>query len=89
MKPVPDDRFHARLAKGAARLLVGKDILERHHFGGKLGQVRLSGIDDGEALMQLAERSMGALGLVGKPAAEPVADMIEAFIKCAGELRLA
>ena len=52
---VLDDGFHAHLAEGAARLLVGQDLLQADHVGGELGQVLLCRVDDGEPLMQLGD----------------------------------
>ena len=51
---VLDDGLHAHLAEGAARLLVGEDLLQRDHLGGKLGQVPLRRVDDGQPLVKLA-----------------------------------
>ena len=52
---VLDDGLHAHLAEGAARLLVGEDLLKRDHVGGKLGQVLLRRVDHGEPLVELGD----------------------------------
>ena len=52
---VAHDGFHAALAEGAARLLVGQHVLQGEHLAGEVGEVLLRGVDDGEALVQLGE----------------------------------
>ena len=62
---VLDDCLHAQLPEGAPRLLVGEDFLQADHVVGKLGQVPLRGVDDGEPLVEFGDRLMGlARGLV-------------------------
>ena len=50
---VGDDRLHARLPEGAARLLVGQDRLQLHDLPGERLDVALRGVDDGQPLLQL------------------------------------
>jgi hypothetical protein len=52
---VAHDRLHAALAEGAARLLVGEDVLERQHLARETGQVLLRRVDHGEALVELRQ----------------------------------
>ena len=52
---VAHDRLHPPLAEGAARLLVGENVLQRHDFARHLGQARLRRVDHREALVELAE----------------------------------
>ena len=54
---VGDDRLHARLAEGAARLLVGEDRLQLHDLAGKRLDVVLRRVDDGQPLLQLGAGS--------------------------------
>ncbi len=58
-EPIGHDRFHAALAEGAARLLVGEHVLERDHVRGKLGDARLGRVDDGQPLVELAKGLRG------------------------------
>ena len=51
---VAHDRLHPPLAEGAAGLLVGENVLERHHLAGHFAQARLRGVDDREPLVELA-----------------------------------
>ena len=55
-QPIADDRLHAALAEGAAGLLVGEDRLEAHHVLAEFGDVGLRAVDDGEPLVERAER---------------------------------
>ncbi len=56
MQPVADDRLHAALAIGAARLLVGENVLERHHLAGERGEILLGRVDDRQPLVEMRER---------------------------------
>ena len=47
-----DDGLHANLAEGAARLLIGQDLLQADHIAGKFGQILLGRIDDRKALVE-------------------------------------
>ena len=76
---VGDDRFHARLAERAARLLVGQDRLQLHHLAGQRLDVVLRGVDDGQALLQLGQAFMRRFGLLGHGLAEPAGHGVEAL----------
>ena len=88
---VGDDRLHARLAEGAARLLVGQDRLQLHDLAGQRLDVVLRGVDDGQPLLQLGQALMRRLGLLGHGLAdaaghgvEPLADRLREFgLPCA------
>ena len=86
---VLDDGFHAQLAEGAPRLLVGEDLLQAHHVVGKIGQVLLRGVDDGEPLVELGDQFMGlARGLV-EVGADPLRHAVEPLVDGAGDVALA
>ena len=76
---VAHDRLHPPLAEGAARLLVGEDVLQRDDFLGHAGDARLRGVDDGQPLVELAEIVAGGLRVAFEPGAEPRADVVEAL----------
>jgi hypothetical protein len=57
------DGLHPPLAESAARLLVGKDGLQRHHALRQLGDVLLRGVDGGQPLVQ-ADRRVSCVWLV-------------------------
>lgn len=52
---VAHDGLHAPLSIGAARLLVGQDVLEAHHFLRERGEVGLGAVDHGQALAEARE----------------------------------
>ena len=86
---VLNDDFHARLAEGAARLLVGEHALQRGHLGGELGDVLLRVVDHREPLVELLQvLGRVQLGLFQR-IAEPVRDRIEPLIDRVLQLRLA
>ena len=60
---VAHDRLHAPLAEGAARLLVGENVLQRHHFARHVGQARLRRVDHRETFIEPAETLAGRLRL--------------------------
>ena len=77
-KAVAHDRLHPPLPEGAARLLVGENVLQRHDLARHFGQPRLRRVDHREALVQLAEVFAGPPGLALDSGAEPVAHAAEA-----------
>ncbi len=91
---IGNDRFHARLAEGATRLLVGKDRLQADDILGERLDIVLRRIDDGETLLKAAQVFMRRLGLFGhgvaqpmRHAVEPVADrLVELSLPCAENL---
>ena len=58
---VAHDRLHPSLSEGAARLLVGENVLERNHLARHVAEPRLRGVDDGEPFVELAEALAGRL----------------------------
>ena len=74
---VADDRFHPALAEGAARLLVGEDILEPDDFLGEPGKTRLRRIDHRQPLVELEEVLVGRPARLFEPLADARADRIE------------
>ena len=52
---VLDDRLHAALPEGAARLLVGQHLAQRADLGGEIGDVALRAVDDGKPLVELLQ----------------------------------
>ena len=64
---VAHDRLHPPLAEGAARLLVGQNVLQRNDFLGHAGHARLRGVDDGEPFVELVEVRAGGLRVVFEP----------------------
>ena len=87
-QPVGDDRLHARLPEGAARLLVGKDRLQLHHLSGQRLDVALRSVDDGQPLLQLAEALMRGARLLGHRLAEPAGHRVEPLADRARQLGL-
>ena len=71
-QPVLDDRLHAALAEGAARLLVAEHGAERSHLRGEIGDVLLRAVDDREPLVQLMQVLDRVLGGALHRLAEPV-----------------
>ena len=71
---VANDRLHAALTEGAARLLVGENVLQRHHFPRHFSEPRLRRVDDREALIEPAETLARRLRLTFEPRAEPRPD---------------
>ena len=86
---VADDRLHPPLAEGAARLLVGEDVLQRHDLFGHADHARLRGVDHRQPLVELAEVGAGRLGVAFEPGAEPRADIVEPLRHDAREIGLA
>ena len=74
---VAHDRLHPPLAEGAARLLVGENVLQRNDFLGHAGHARLRGVDHREPLVELVEVGAGRLRMAFEPGAEPRADVVE------------
>ena len=85
---VGDDRLHARLAEGAARLLVGQDRLQLHDLAGKRLDVALRGIDDRQPLLQLGQALMRRFGLLGHGLAEPAGHGVEPLADRLRQFRL-
>ncbi len=86
---VGDDRLHARLAEGAARLLVGEDRLQLHDLAGERLDVVLRAVDYGQPLLQLGERFMRRLGLLGHRLADAAGHGVEPLADRLGEFGLA
>ena len=78
-QPIGDDRLHARLAEGAARLLVGQDRLQLHHLAGQRLDVVLRGVDHGEPFLQPRKVLMRRLGLFGHGLADAAGHGVEAL----------
>ena len=76
-QPVLDDRFHAALAEGAARLLVGEDVFQADDLLRQPGQLRLRRVDNGEPLVQFGEVIAGRARLALQPLADARPDRIE------------
>ena len=74
---VGDDGLHARLAEGAARLLVGENVLKGDHLAGEAGDVGLGLIDDGQPLGQFLQMPGGALGLFAQSRADAGGDIVQ------------
>ena len=85
---VAHDRLHPPLTEGAAGLLVGENVLERHHFAGHFAHARLRRVDHGETLVELAETFARRLRLAFEPCAESRPDRIEPVGDDASEVRL-
>jgi hypothetical protein len=84
-----DDRLHARLAKSAARLLVGEDRLQLHDLAGERLDVALRDIDDGQPLLQFGQALMRGFGLLGHGLAETAGHGVETLADRLRQLRLA
>ena len=67
-----DDVAQLDLAEGAARLLVGQDVLQADHLGRQLGDVLLRLVDHRQALAQVAQRGLA----LGRRFLQPVADAL-------------
>src|SRR6202042_1690949 len=61
----------------ATRLLVGENVLERHHFASHFAHARLRRVDDGETLVELAQTFARRLRMTFEPGAEARPDRIE------------
>ena len=66
--------------KSAARLFIGKNILQSHHLGGKPRQVPLRPVDDREAFLQFGKRLVVLLGLALQAVAQALGHAIQAFV---------
>ena len=78
-QPVGDDRLHARLAEGAARLLVGEDRLKLNDLAGQRLDVALRDIDDRQPLLQLGKALMRRFRLLGHGLAKTAGHRVEAL----------
>ena len=76
-QPVAHDRFHARLAEGAALLLVGEDVLQLDHLGGEVGDRPLRLVDHRQPLAELGQALVGAARRLAHRLADPVAEAVE------------
>ena len=86
---IAHDRLHPALPICAARLLVGENVLETHHFLRQPVQPRLRGVDHGKAFVQLAEiLALRARGLL-QPLADAVLHIVEPLGHKTREIRLA
>src|SRR5207253_1054487 len=74
---VPDDGFEAPLAEGAARLLVGENVLEADDFLGERGDPGLRRVDHREPLVQLGEMFAGGPAGYFETGADPRPDRVE------------
>ena len=88
MKPVAHDGLHAPLAIGATRLLVGENVLERDHLGGKRGEILLGRIDDRQTLIEMGKGLRGAFRLVIEAKADALPHMVQPLIEGACKMRL-
>ena len=86
---VGNNHFHARLAEGAACLLVAEHIAQGGDLPRQVGEVLLGMVDHGDALMQALEALHGLAGGLVHGVAESHRDRIEPLRHHAGELRLA
>jgi hypothetical protein len=73
------------LAEGTAGLLVGQDVLQADHLGGKLGDVLLGLVDDRQALAQIGKRGLALLGGDLKPVADPLGEVRQALLQGLGD----
>ena len=69
------------LAEGAARLLVGQDVLQADDLAGQLGEVLLGGVDDGEPRLDVADRLLGADRGLLEAVAEALGYRVEALLE--------
>ena len=74
---VPDDRFEAALAEGAARLLVGENVLEADDFLGQRGDPGLRRIDHRQPFVQFGEMLARGLARRFETGADPRSDRVE------------
>ena len=68
---------HARLAKGAARLLVRQNALQPGHVLGQRLDIGLRGIDHRQPLLQPPQVFMRRLRLLGNRGAQPVRHAVD------------
>ncbi len=74
-----------QLAEGAARLLVGKNVLQPHHLAREVGEVLLRRIDHGEPLGQRRERLPRLLGRLLELLPDLLAEIGETLLDRLGE----
>ena len=86
---VPHDGLHAALAEGAARLLVGENLLQPQHLLRKAGQPLLGPVDHCETLAQFRQMVGGGTGALLQPLPHPRAHGVEPVGHDAGEIGLA
>ncbi len=84
---VAHDRLHPPLAEGAARLLVGENVLQRHDLARHFGEPRLGGVDHRQPLVELAEVFARPLRLLFDPGSEPFGHAREAAVQLGARLR--
>ena len=72
-----DDSFEAALAEGAARLLVGKNILEADDFLGQRGDPCLRRVDYREPFVQFGQMFAGGFAGGFETGADPRPDRVE------------
>ena len=76
-QPVAHDRFHARLAEGAARLLVGEDVLQLDHLARQVGDGALRLVDHRQPLAELGQALMRPARGLAHRLADAVAEAVE------------
>ena len=74
---VPNDRFEASLAEGAARLFVGENVLEADDFLGQRGDPCLRRIDHRKPFVQFGEMLARGSSRRFKTGADPCSDRVE------------
>ena len=88
---VADDRLHACLPEGAARLLVGEDVLQFDHLAREGGDRLLRLVDDREPLAEPRQALLRRPRGIGHRLADPVPELVEPIGKSAhmaGDLAL-
>ena len=76
---IGDDGFHAALAEGAARLLVGQHLLQRNDMSRQRGDVLLRFVDDGQPRLDAAQRLGGLVGVLFERTSQLLRQRIEAL----------
>ncbi|ODS01646.1 hypothetical protein AUC69_05070 [Methyloceanibacter superfactus] len=77
---VLDDRLHAHLAEGAARLLVGQDLLKADHVAGEVRQILLRRVDHRQPLVELGDGFMRLARRVVEVGAHLVGHAVEPLV---------
>ena len=85
---IADDRLHAHLAEGAARLLVRQDVLQADDAPGEIGDIGLRRVDDRQPLIKLRKLLGGVALLRLQMFAEMLRDAVEPVLQRAGKLGL-
>jgi len=85
-KGIGDDGLHARLAEGAAGLLVGENALQGENLSGKRVDGGLCPVDHGQPLRQLPEMLGGAFRLFLKSLADAQRYAVQPLGEQAGDV---